>query len=56
LLPVALLPVGGSKALKTTKVRPTLVAMAVVVVMLVAPRITFFMVKVGTAMILGKIG
>jgi hypothetical protein len=56
MLPVTLLPVSVSRPLKTMKVRPVLVAVAVAIGTQVAMKMTFVTTEVGGIMILGKIG
>jgi len=56
LLPIALLPVGGSKALRTMNVIPVVVVVAVAIRTLVVMRMTSVTIEVGAILILGKVG
>jgi len=56
LLPVALLPVGGSKALRAMNVILVVVVVAVAIRTLVVMRMTSVTIEVGAILILGKVG
>ena len=56
MLIVSPLLIGGSRALKTTIIKPVLVVVAIVVGMPIATRTTPVMTEVGVVLILGKIG